>query len=61
MTTMTTSESDDRGWQTECLSKRQEEVIDRSIAEMPDRWCFGLSHPYIQRLIFAPASWTAKI
>lgn len=24
----------------------------RSPADLPDRWCFGLSHPYIQRLIF---------
>ncbi len=49
---MTTREPDVRGWETERSSKRQEEVIDRTIAEMPDRWCFGLSHPYIQRLIF---------
>lgn len=20
--------------------------------DLPDRWCFGLAHPYIQRLIF---------
>lgn len=20
--------------------------------DLPDRWCFGLSHPYVQRLIF---------
>jgi len=52
MTTMTTRESDDQEWQAERSSKGQVEVIDTSIAEMPDRWCFGLSHPYIQRLIF---------
>lgn len=27
-------------------------MTGRSQDDLPDRWCFGLSHPYIQRLIF---------
>ncbi len=26
--------------------------IANAQSDLPDRWCFGLSHPYIQRLIF---------
>ncbi|MBL0926015.1 MAG: hypothetical protein IBJ12_16305 [Sphingomonadaceae bacterium] len=29
-----------------------EDMCARSVSDLPDRGCFGLSHPYIQRLIF---------
>ena len=25
---------------------------DEAQCDLPDRWCFGLAHPYMQRLIF---------
>jgi hypothetical protein len=28
----------------------QAPVLD--LQNLPDRWCFGLAHPYIQRLVF---------
>lgn len=34
------------------LPPGQEEVHPNDQDDLPDRWCFGLSHPYIQRLIF---------
>jgi len=30
--------------------QRREHPIDPY--DLPDRWCFGLAHPYMQRLIF---------
>jgi len=32
------------------LEEPLEVILDQS--DLPDRWCFGLAHPYIQRLIF---------
>jgi hypothetical protein len=28
------------------------QALPAEVCDLPDRWCFGLAHPYIQRLIF---------
>ena len=33
------------------LDHDRESVHDNDTFELPIRWCFGLSHPYIQQLI----------